>query len=67
LTVTQSLLPSKVRAEPYLPSVVQVAPEMSPLLALPDRSATVVPAPFFEAVGGDEVAGLGVVVGGWRW
>jgi len=40
LTVTQSLTPSKERAEPNLPLVVQPAQEMVPALLLPDESAT---------------------------
>src|SRR5687768_7341130 len=43
-TVTMSLTPSKVRAEPYLPAAVQVAPAIVPWLADPERSVRVVPA-----------------------
>src|SRR3954464_5527203 len=44
-TVTQSLTPSKFRAPPKRPAVVQAAPETVPVLPLPDLSATVVPVP----------------------
>ncbi len=42
-TVTQSLIPSNVRADPNLPEVVRVAPAMVPLLPRPEPSVTVVP------------------------
>src|SRR5262249_49810063 len=45
LTVTQSLTPLNERALPYLPEVVQVAPEMAPLFALPDESVALGPLP----------------------
>ena len=43
LTVTQSLIPSNDSALPYLPLAVRVAPEIVPLLPLPEASVTVVP------------------------
>jgi hypothetical protein len=45
LTVTKALLPLKLKALPYLPEVVQVAPLMVPLFPLPDTSLTTVPLP----------------------
>ena len=45
LTVTQSLTPSNDSALPYLPLVVQVAPEIVPLFPLPEVSASVEPLP----------------------
>ena len=47
-TVTQSLTPSKVSAPPDLPAVVQVAPEIVPLLPRPELSASVEPEPLNE-------------------
>ena len=44
-TVTQSLTPSKDRALPNFPCVLQVAPEIVPVRPLPEVSATVVPLP----------------------
>src|SRR5687768_13828288 len=44
-TVTQSFTPSNDRALPYLPCVVQVAPEMVPVRPLPVTSTAVVPVP----------------------
>ena len=44
-TVTQSLTPSKVSALPKRPWVVQAAPEMVPVCALPEASAVLVPVP----------------------
>src|SRR2546425_6831357 len=43
LTVTQSLVPLKVSAEPECPAVVLVAPEITPVRLLPDESSTLVP------------------------
>src|SRR4029077_10593100 len=45
LMVTKALDPLKVKALPYLPEVVQVAPLIVPLFPLPDRSLTTVPLP----------------------
>ena len=45
LTVTQSLTPSNDSALPYLPLVVQVAPEIVPVFPLPEVSASVEPVP----------------------
>jgi len=45
LTVTKALVPLKVKAFPYLPEVVHVAPLMVPLFPLPDTSFTAVPFP----------------------
>src|SRR5688500_16133502 len=44
-TVTQSSTPSKDRARPNRPAVVQVAPERTPLLPKPELSEAVAPAP----------------------
>ena len=44
-TVTMSLIPSKVSAAPDLPEVVHVAPEIVPLLPVPESSWSVVPLP----------------------
>ena len=44
-TFTRALVPLKKRALPNLPAVDQVAFESVPVLALPDRSAVVVPLP----------------------
>src|SRR5258706_6187860 len=44
-TVTCALVPLNTSALPNLPAVVQVAPLIVPVLPLPERSATVVPAP----------------------
>src|SRR5262245_23202239 len=45
-TVTRSFTPSKVRAPPTLPAVVQVGPpDRVPLLFDPDRSLATVPVP----------------------
>jgi len=44
-TVTQSLTPSKLRAEPFLPAVVQAAPEIEPVFALPESSRRLLPLP----------------------
>ena len=45
LTVTNALVPLNVKAFPYLPEVVQVAPLIVPLFPLPDTSFTTVPLP----------------------
>jgi hypothetical protein len=42
-TVTQLLVPSKVRARPYLPEAVRVAPKIVPVLPCPVMSRTVGP------------------------
>ena len=42
-TDTMSFTPSKLSADPNLPVVVRVAPEMVPVLPLPEESAVVVP------------------------
>ena len=39
-TVTRSLSPSKVSAEPNLPAVLRVAPEIVPTLPRPEASPT---------------------------
>ena len=44
-TVTQESAPLNHRALPYLPAVVQVAPETAPVLPCPEASAAVVPTP----------------------
>ena len=43
-TITRALVPLKVRALPYLPSVVHAAFPVLPVFPFPDVSATVVPA-----------------------
>ncbi len=44
-TVTMLLLPLKASALPYLPVIVQVAPEIVPVLLWPEASFKVVPLP----------------------
>ena len=44
-TVTQLVVPLKLRALPNFPWVVQAAPLMVPVLPKPERSLTVVPLP----------------------
>src|SRR5688500_9572603 len=44
-TLTNALLPLNDSALPYLPSVLQAAPDKLPWLLLPDLSAAVVPEP----------------------
>ena len=53
--VTSALEPLKLRALPYLPEVVQDALCSVPTFPLPDRSATVVPEPSCEGIGGHQV------------
>src|SRR5206468_13033752 len=43
--VTKALVPLNVKAFPYLPEVVHVAPLIVPLFPLPDASFTTVPLP----------------------
>src|SRR5712691_10087875 len=43
--LTRLLTPLKLSAAPYRPCATHVAPEIVPLLPLPDVSATVVPEP----------------------
>src|SRR5207249_1472575 len=62
LMVTSALLPLKLKALPYLPDVVQVAPLIVPLLPLPDPSATTVPLPSLNPYAATK-PGLGVGVG----
>ena len=45
LTVTELFVPLNDRAPPNLPSALHVAPEVEPVLPVPDASAAVVPAP----------------------
>src|SRR6186997_3471181 len=45
-TFTIALVPLKLKAEPYLPPVLQLALAMVPLLPLPDRSGRLVPEPW---------------------
>src|SRR5215475_11477894 len=47
-TVTRLLVPLKERALLNLPPVVHVAPEMAPVFAFPEASATVPPVPSFK-------------------
>ena len=44
-TVTQSLTPSKLSAEPYRPAALHTGPEIEPTFPFPDESAAVVPEP----------------------
>src|SRR4051794_6984935 len=44
-TLTRSLTPSKLSADPKRPCAPHVAPEIMPLLFWPDESAAVAPAP----------------------
>src|SRR4026208_2037253 len=45
-TFTIALVPLKLKAEPYLPPVLQLALAMVPLLPLPGRSGRLVPEPW---------------------
>jgi hypothetical protein len=45
LMVTKAFVPLKVKALPYFPEVVHVAPLIVPSFPLPDRSFTAVPLP----------------------
>src|SRR5207248_9325152 len=62
LMVTSALVPSKLKALPYLPDVVQVAPLIVPLLPLPDTSVTTVPLPSLNPYAATK-PGPGVAVG----
>lgn len=54
----------KLKAFPYLPDVVQVAPLMVPLFPLPDRSFTTVPLPSLNPYAATRPEdGVGVLVG----
>src|SRR5258705_10640068 len=66
LTTTRLLVPLKLSALPYRPSVDHVAPEMVPVLLLSDASATVVPVPSLkpQAATGPEGGGGGAGSGG---
>ena len=44
-TVTQSLTPSKLNAEPYRPPAFHAAPEIVPPFPCPDESAALEPEP----------------------
>jgi hypothetical protein len=64
LIVTKALFPLKLKASPYLPDVVHVAPLMVPLFPLPDASLTTVPLPSLNAYAATRpAAGVGVAVG----
>src|SRR6266496_2002884 len=64
LIVTSALLPLKLKALPYLPDVVQVAPLIVPLLPLPDTSVTTVPLPSLNPYAATKPGlGVGVAVG----
>src|SRR5438094_2945257 len=64
LTVTSALVPLKLKALPYLPDAVQVAPLIVPLLPLPDTSATTVPLPSLNPYAATKPGlGVGVAVG----
>src|SRR6266498_2253413 len=60
--VTSALVPLKLKAVPYLPDAVQVAPLIVPLLPLPDTSVTTVPLPSLNPYAATK-PGLGVGVG----
>jgi hypothetical protein len=66
--VTKAFVPLNVKALPYFPEVVQVAPVIVPLFPLPDTSLTTVPLPSlnpYAAIKPDTgvVVGVGVAVG----
>jgi hypothetical protein len=63
LTVTKAFVPLKLKASPYLPAVVQVAPLMIPLFPLPEASFTIVPLPSLNAYAATR-PGVGVGDGG---
>src|SRR6266403_2269433 len=64
LMVTSALVPLKLKALPYLPDAVQVAPLIVPLLALPDTSVTTVPLPSLNPYAATKPGlGVGVAVG----
>jgi hypothetical protein len=72
LTVTEALVPLKLKALPYLPEVVHVAPLIVPLFPLPDRSVNTVPLPSLNpyaairlGVGVEVGVGVGVAVPGF--
>src|SRR4051794_1770139 len=70
-TVTQSLVPLKLRAPPNLPAIVRVAPAIVPVLPLPEASVTEPPdvsskpqAPTSpEDTGGETVSVTAIVFG----
>src|SRR6266550_1273859 len=62
LMVTSALVPLKLKALPYLPDAVQVAPLMVSLLPLPDTSVTIAPLPSLNPYAATK-PGLGVGVG----
>src|SRR5256886_10926783 len=59
LMVTSALVPLKLKALPYLPDAVQVAPLIVPLLPLPDTSVTIAPLPSLNPYAATK-PGLGV-------
>src|SRR5215467_13260327 len=64
--LTKALVPLKLKAFPYLPEVVQVAPLIVPLFPLPEKSLTTVPLPSlnpYAATKPGAGVGVGVVVG----
>src|SRR5438094_8447086 len=64
LMVTKALVPLNVKALPYLPEVVHVAPLIVPLFSLPDASFTTVPLPSSNPYAPTRAgAGVGVGVG----
>jgi hypothetical protein len=66
LMLTEALVPLKLKALPYWPEVVQVAPLIVPLFPLPDASLTTVPLPSlnpYAATGPGVGVGIGVEVG----
>jgi hypothetical protein len=60
--VTKAFVPLKIKALPYLPEVVQVAPLMVPLFPSPDASLTTVPLPSLNPYAATR-PGVGVGVG----
>src|SRR5215469_3804046 len=61
-TVIQLLVPSNKRAPPNLPAAIQVAPEMKPVLPLPEKSVTVAPEPSLKLYAATSPVGGGDVL-----
>src|SRR6266496_2792291 len=66
-TFTMLLTPLKLSAEPNLPLVVQVAPEIVPLFPLPDRSGSEVPDPWSKLYAATSPAGAACVTTALAW
>src|SRR4026207_1867365 len=63
-TFTIALVPLKLKAEPYLPPVLQVALLIVPLLELPDRSGRLGPEPWSKEYAATSPRGGGGPAGG---